>query len=71
VPRNPHASWTGTEFSVIFTDDPLKHKPLVSQGFMLLERAKRLELSTYSMASCRSSQLSYARLRGEDDRYVI
>jgi hypothetical protein len=26
-----------------------------------MERAKRLELSTYSMASCRSSQLSYAR----------
>jgi len=31
---------------------------------LCLERAMRLELTTYSMASCRSSQLSYARLRG-------
>src|SRR4051812_20005298 len=27
-----------------------------------MERAMRLELTTYSMASCRSSQLSYARV---------
>jgi multiple antibiotic resistance protein len=30
-----------------------------------VERAKRLELSTYCMASSRSSQLSYARITGE------
>ena len=28
-----------------------------------MERAEGLEPSTYSMASCRSSQLSYARIR--------
>ena len=35
----------------------------MSRGFFVLERVMRLELTTYSMASCRSSQLSYTRMR--------
>lgn len=36
-------------------------KTTVETVVLSSERAMRLELTTYSMASCRSSQLSYAR----------
>jgi hypothetical protein len=42
---------------------PSNEKTLVLPRVFVVERAMRLELTTYSMASCRSSQLSYARIR--------
>ena len=53
--------------------DTKRKIPGFHRGFVVfsLERAKRLELSTYCMASSRSSQLSYARALTEGWEYGL
>ena len=48
-----------------------KSSVLPEDSSFSLERAKRLELSTYCMASSRSSQLSYARALTEGWEYGL